>query len=164
MRSDVVDPPARAKPGGEPSVKFGQKINERRLTERVRKKWEGAARGALPLLSEIEILMSGDDKPFCFIIDLRLSDILPYFSFMGDALTAYSTLYPMGDPRREKTLLDAAMAKMDEAALSRAPVEFSEIKKLDNGRRVAFRTILLPVSEDGVDVTHIYGAAKGKRL
>jgi hypothetical protein len=97
-------------------------------------------------------------------VDLRLSDIFPYFIFMGEELSRYSTLYPMGDPRREKTLLDTALAKMDEAALNRAPVEFTDVKRLDDGRRVAFRSILLPVSENGRDVTHIFGAARGRRI
>lgn len=156
MKSDVLDNPARAA--------AERRATERRLTERVKSKWARLARGRLPSLREVEDLNLGPDRPYCFAIDLRLSDIFPYFIFMGDEITRFSAAYPLGDPRREKTLLDAAMAKMDEAALARAPVEYSDIKKLDNGRRVAFRSILLPVSENGQDVTHIFGAAKGRML
>ncbi len=141
-----------------------KRVTERRLTERVKNKWARIARDRLPPLSEVQTINFGPDKPYCFAVDLRLSDVFPYFLFMGEELAKYSTVYPMGDPRREKTLLDAALAKMDEAALSRGPVEFSEIKRLDDGRRVAFRSILLPASENGVDVTHIFGAASGRIL
>ena len=140
------------------------RITERRLTERVRTKWARIADGKLPSLKEVEALNFGPDRPYCFAVDLRLSDIFPYFLFMGEAISRYSTAYPLGDPRREKTLLDTAITKMDEAALNRSPVEFNDIKQLDDGRRVAFRSILLPVSENGEDVTHIFGAAKGRRV
>jgi len=137
---------------------------ERRLTERVRRHWEAIAASRLPRLSEIEALNLGEDRPFCFVVDLRLSDIFPYFVFMGEELSRYSTFYPIGDPRREKTLLDTAIAKMDQAALTRAPVDYCDITRLDDGRRVAFRSILLPVSENGEDVSHVFGAARGKGI
>ncbi len=140
------------------------RITERRVTERVRNKWARIARGRLPSLKEVEAINFGPDRLYCFAVDLRLSDIFPYFIFMGEAISRYSTAYPLGDPRREKTLLDTAIAKMDEAALSRAPVEYNDIKELDDGRRVAFRAILLPVSENGTDVTHIFGAARGRNV
>lgn len=141
-----------------------RRVTERRLTERIRNKWARIARGRLPSLREVEDLNLGPDRPYCFAIDLRLSDVFPYFVFMGEELTRFSSAYPLGDPRREKTLLDAAMGKMDEAALNRAPVEYSDIVKVGNGGRIAFRSVLLPVSENGQDVTHIFGAAKGRML
>ncbi|WP_375207469.1 hypothetical protein [Hyphococcus sp.] len=155
MKTDLLDAPGR-----KPSAR----ITERRVTERVRNKWARIAKGRLPSLKEIEAINFGPDHPYCFAVDLRLSDIFPYFLFMGEAVLRYSTAYPMGDPRREKTLLDTAMAKMDEAALSRAPVDFCDIKELDDGRRVAFRVVLLPASENGTDVTHIFGAARGRNV
>ena len=150
MRAEVLDKPVR--------------VTERRLTERIRRKWAQIAQERLPSLREVEALNLGPDRPYCFAVDMRLSDLLPYFVFMGDELSRYSTLYPMGNPRQEKTLLDTAIARMDEAALSRAPVELSSVTKLDDGRRVAFRSILLPVSENGTDVSHIFGAARGKGI
>jgi hypothetical protein len=155
MKSDVLETPAKA---------AERRVTERRLTERVKNKWARIARGRLPSLREVEELNLGPDRPFCFAIDLRLSDIFPYFIFMGEEIARFSSAYPLGDPRREKTLLDAAMSKMDEAALNRIPVEYADIKRLDDGRRVGFRSILLPVSENGADVSHIFGAAKGRML
>ncbi len=155
MKSDVLENPVKT---------AERRMTERRLTERVKNKWARIARDRLPSLRQVEELNLGPDRPYCFAIDLRLSDIFPYFIYMGDEIARFSSAYPMGDPRREKTLLDAAMSKMDEAALNRHPVEYSDIKKLDNGRRVAFRSILLPVSETGDSVSHIFGAAKGRML
>jgi len=76
-----------------------KRVTERRLTERVKNKWLRAARDRLPSLKEVETINFGPDKPFCFTVDLRLSDVFPYFLHMGEELTKYSTVYPMGDPR-----------------------------------------------------------------
>ncbi|MEO1137148.1 MAG: hypothetical protein AAFW68_11185 [Pseudomonadota bacterium] len=155
MNTEVLEPDV---------IRSSQRITERRLTERIRKKWAKIAGDRLPSLREVEALNLGPDRVYCFAVDLRLSDVFPYFVFMGEELTRFSSVYPMGDPRREKTLLDTAIAKMDEAALTRAPVEFSDIKRLDDGRRVGFRSILLPISENGEDVSHVFGAARGRIL
>lgn len=150
MGSEVLEKPVR--------------VAERRMTERIRQHWANLANGRIPYLKEVEQLNLGLDRDYCFAVDLRLSDILPYFIFMGDQLSRYASVYPMDDPHREKTLLDTAIAKMDEAALNRKPVNYSAVTRLGNGRRIAFRSILLPVSENGRDVSHIFGAAKGKGL
>lgn len=150
MGSDILEKPVR--------------IAERRLTERIRLQWAKLANDRLPSLREVESLNLGLDRDYCFAVDLRLSDILPYFTFMGEQLSRYSTHYPMDDPHWEKTLLDTAIMKMDEAALNRRPVTYSAVTRLGTGQRIAFRSILLPVSENGVDVSHIFGAAKGKGL
>ncbi|WP_425408346.1 hypothetical protein [Hyphococcus sp.] len=150
MQIEVLDKPVR--------------VTERRLTERIRLKWARLADGRIPSLREVEDLNLGLDREYCFAVDLRLSDILPYFIFMGEQLSRYAALYPMDDPHREKTLLDTAIAKMDEAALTRQPVTYSAITRLSAGKRIGFRSILLPVSEDGLYVSHIFGAAKGKGL
>ncbi len=155
MKSDVLETPIKA---------AERRITERRLTERTKNKWARIARDRLPTLREIEQLNLGPDKPYSFIIDLRLSDIFHYFIFMGDEVARFSSAYPLGDARREKTLLDAAMVKMDEAALNRAPVEYTDIKKIDDGRRIAFRCVLFPDSDKGKDVSHIFGSAKGRML
>ena len=155
MTDDVLDKPAK---------KAELRLTERRLTERVKAKWQRIAVDRLPSLREVEAINFGADEPFCFAIDLRLSDIFPYFLYMGDEISRFSSAFPVSYPRREKTLLDAAMSKMDEAALNRAPVEYSDIQRLDNGMRVAFRSILLPLSENGLDVSHIFGAVRGRMI
>lgn len=155
MKSDTLIAPERP---------AAARITERRVTERVRNKWARIARGRLPSLKEVEAINFGPDRAYCFAVDLRLSDIFPYFLFMGEAISTYSTDYSLDDPRRERTLLDTAMAKMDEAAITKKPVTYSDIKELDDGRRVAFRAIFLPAAENGTDVTHIFGAAKGRSV
>lgn len=138
------------------------RVAERRLTGRVRKTWEACADGRLPSWSDVRALDLGDDWRSCFAVDLALSDAYPYFIFLGDDLFKLSGVYLGRDGRWESTLIDLAASKMDEAALSRAPASLSDTLRLPGGRRIIFRSVLLPLSDNGSDVTHVFGAANGK--
>ena len=161
------------------------RLKERRLTKRVQRVWraktgagsaakdavkvagkvtDGAAEavGVLPAWRDISADDLGEDWPFCFAVDLRLSDASPYFIYLGEALWRFSGLYLANRERWETALIDLAAAKMDEAALNKAPVGYVGNLRLDDGRRVVFRSILLPLADNGVDVTHVFGAANGR--
>lgn len=140
------------------------RLVERRLTARVRKTWQACAGGQLPSWDDVRALDLGDDWKSCFAVDLALSDGLPYFIFLGDELFKLSSVYLRGRGQWESTLVDLAASKLDEAALSRAPVSLSDTLKLSDGRRIVFRSVLLPLSENGADVTHVFGAANGKSV
>jgi len=145
------------------------RLKERRLGRRVHKQW--AALGAaladdaglhkLPAWRDIEGLDHGPDGDWCFAVDLRLSNGFPYFIYLGDELCRFSNIYLSGRRHLDTTLLDMATRKMDEAALQRAPVFYGDMLRLYDGRRVAFRSVLLPLSDNGTDVSHIFGAANG---
>ena len=146
------------------------RLKERRLTKRVQRIWRakagaGAADEAvdvLPAWRDFSADDLGEDWPFCFAVDLRLSDAAPYFIYLGESLWRFSGLYLASRERWETALIDLAAAKMDEAALNRAPVGYVGNLRLDDGRRVVFRSILLPLADNGVDVTHVFGAASGR--
>ena len=139
-----------------------QRLKERRLTWRVEMRWRDRARGRLPSWREMRGSDFGDDLAYCFAVDLRLSDTRPYFIFIGDALWRFSGLYLAGKGQWETALIDVAAAKMNEAALNRAPVSYVGALRLDGGRRAAFRSVILPLADNGVDVTHVFGAASGQ--
>jgi len=138
------------------------RLSERRLTRRIEKSWRSCAQECLPSWGDIQQLDLGEDWDLCFAIDLRLSNGFPYFVYLGDGLCRFSSIYLTGRARCEETLLDIATSKMDEAALSRGPVFYDNVLRLFNRRRIVFRSVLLPLSANGVDVTHVFGAANGK--
>ena len=141
------------------------RLKERRLSRRVHKRWEELATeagpGQLPSWRDVEGLDLGPDRNWCFAVDLRLSDGFPYFIYLGDELCRFSNIYLSGRRRADTTLLDMATRKMDEAALQREPVFYGDMLRLFNRRRIVFRSVLLPLSDNGADVTHIFGAANG---
>ena len=138
------------------------RFKDRRLTKRIQKTWKKTASGFLPSWRDIQSLDLGEDWENCCAVDLRLSDGFPYFIFLGDALCHLSNLYLSGEGHWEMSLLDIATGKMDEAALNRAPVSYGDVLRLQDGRRVLFRSVLLPLADNGVDVTHVFGAINGK--
>ena len=137
------------------------RLRERRLTQRVEKSWRSSVDGKLPAWSDIQLLELGDDWDLCFAVDLRLSNGFPYFIFLGDKLCRFSNIYLSGHKLCEETLLDMVTSKMDEAALSREPVFYESALRLYDRRRIIFRSVLLPLSTNGSDVTHVFGAANG---
>ena len=93
---------------------------------------------------------------------MRISDTRPYFIFIGDALWRFSSLYLAGKTQWETALIDVAAAKMNEAALNKTPVPYVGHLRLDSGGRMTFRSMLFPLADNGVDVTHVFGAASGR--
>ena len=143
-------------------------LKERRLTRRVEKQWRSRADdcepGCLPSWADIQSLDLGEDWDFCFAVDMRLSDGFPYFIFLGDGLCRFSNVYLSGRGHWQNTLLDMATTQMDEAALSREPVFCADTLRLFNKRRIVFRSVVMPLSDNGPDVTHVFGAANGKGI
>lgn len=142
----------------------GKGLAERRLTRRVHKSWRTKAGARLPSWADIRALDLGTDWAGCFAVDLALTHDLPYFIYVGDALSELATTHLAGDRDANRSLVELAAAKIDEAALSRSPVEYSDTLRLASGERIAFRSVLLPLSDNGEDVTHIFGAASGRGL
>ena len=138
------------------------RLLERRLAERVRKSWIACADGRLPSWSDIQAADLGSDCDACFTVDLALTHDVPYFIYLGEKLSRLSDLYLSDAAAWKSSPLELMTAKMDEAALSRAPVYVSDMVKTPKGRRIAFRSVLLPLSDNGEDVSHVFGAANGK--
>ena len=140
------------------------RVKERRLTNRVQKCWRACVNGRLPSWADIQTLDFGNDWASCFALDLSLSGDFPYFIYMGENLGRLSDLYLAEMSEWDVSPLDLAAAKMDEAALSKEPVGYTGGLRLPGGRRIIFRSVLLPLSENGDDVTHIFGAVTGKTV
>lgn len=152
MRSMLMQAPAR----------LNGRLKERRLTRRIEDVWRAQACAGLPSWSDLQEADLGDDLAFCFAVDMRISDTRPYFIFVGDALWRFSSLYLAEKAHWETALIDVAAAKMNEAALNKSPAPYVGHLRLDDGKRMVFRSVILPLAENGVDVTHVFGAAGGR--
>lgn len=152
MRAMLAEAPRR----------INERLKERRLTRRIEDLWRAKAETRLPSWGDFQGVDLGDDLSFCFAVDMRISDTRPYFIFIGDALWRFSGLYLANRSEWETALIDVAAAKMHEAALSKEPVPYVGVLRVENGERMTFRSILLPLADNGVDVTHVFGAASGR--
>jgi len=129
---------------------------ERRLVERVLGHWtKVATRQRLPRLNEIDPWMVGDDWANCVVIAVQSPVELSYFTAVGknlavalctrDTLTGLllSHLPPVLSARR-------CLIVEGEATLRGVPI--------------LYRAALLPLSDDGVAIDHVLGAANHRTL
>ena len=136
---------------------------ERRLTYRLLNYWD-TLRGAreYPKMSDIDGDMIPDIWPWCFILDTQRDYPSPYFHFLGEGLAKYSGVYLSGKDDWRMTLLDKAAAHLDHTLKARAPIMIEDELVRYDGQSLQFRSIMLPLSDDGETITHILGAANGR--
>lgn len=137
---------------------------ERRLAYRVLTQWLDLRAGRdMPTPCALQADAFGDDWRWCFMIDARRSAHFPYYVFLGEGLAGYCDMRLSGAGDWRFTVLDKATSRLGAAVESAAPQYHEDKLILFDGARLLFRSLLLPVSEDGATVTHVFGAANGKR-
>lgn len=139
-------------------------LKERRLTARLRRTWKECADGRLPSWADIQDLDIGQDWASCFAIDLEISHPDPYFIFLGDRLGQFADFWMAANGVRQRTILDVIGDGIDEAVMTRRAISQEKTLLLDGGSRMAFRSVMLPLSDNGEDVSHAFGAANGRLI
>jgi hypothetical protein len=136
---------------------------ERRLTYRVLHYWE-SLRGERPFpsLADIENGEVPDFWPWCFVLDTQRDYPTPYFQYLGKDLAKYSGIYLSGKDDWRMTLLDKAAMHLDRTLAGREPILIEDELVRFDGRELLFRSIMLPLSDDGETITHVLGAANGR--
>jgi hypothetical protein len=136
---------------------------ERRLANRLLNYWEGKRRGrSFPALADIRESEIAELWPWCFVLDVKESHSFPYFQFLGRELGRYSGVFLSGERDWSLTLLDKATAGFAEVLSRRAPVLIeNEIARYDK-KKLMFRSVLLPLSDDQANINYVLGAANGK--
>lgn len=140
-------------------------VEDQRLVQRILAHWQDWCLGAeFPRRVDIAEDVFGDDWKDCFILDSTSEHPFPVFDFMGASLAKFSGIFLSGASDWTETLLDKATGHVSEVFENRDAVLIEEMLTRFDGERLAFRCILLPLSEDGTNITHILGAANGKLL
>jgi hypothetical protein len=130
--------------------------DERRLVERVLRHWTKTlhARG-FPRHDEIDPWMLGEDWANCLVIAVEEPVELSYFVGVGKNLAVAL----------------CSSTSLAGVLLSRLPRVLSERRCLIieggatlRGARILHRSALLPLSEDGVTISHVLGAASYRPL
>jgi hypothetical protein len=130
--------------------------DEQRLVGRVLRHWrEMVHQGAFPRLDEIDPWMLGEDWANCLLIAVEEPIELSHFISLGEnlatALCSTNTLSGL--------------------LLSHLPMVLSEDRCLIveggatlHGARILHRSALLPLSEDGITISHVLGAVSYRPL
>lgn len=116
----------------------------------------------MPAWSDIQSLDLGADWASCFAVDLALSDPAPYFLYMGEALEEFADAWVVETGAGEHALMDVLLDPLDDIVLAKSEIHLNKTFRLANGGRARLRCIAMPLSDNGADVTHIFGAANGK--
>jgi len=130
--------------------------DERRLVGRVLRHWrEMVHQGAFPRLNEIDPWMLGEDWANCLVITVEEPVELSYFVSVGKNLAVAL----------------CSSTSLAGVLLSRLPRVLSERRCLIieggatlRGARILHRSALLPLSEDGITISHVLGAASYRPL
>jgi hypothetical protein len=129
---------------------------ERRLAWRVLRHWiEIAQGGRLPRRNEIERWMLGEDGANCVLIGVESPIELSYFVSVGVNLAV--TLCTAD------TLAGVLLSLTPQVVSARRGLTVDGVATL-NGEGILYRSMLLPLSEDGVTIDHLLGAASYRAL
>ena len=138
-----------------------QRTDDRRLVMRVFSRWCDMAGGqGLPRRSQIDPRHFGQDWANCLLIDVDPQPHRSRLAFIGDQLR--DPTGPAFERQRvgeclEHTLLHFATAHIDRVVADRERLDEGVGTHL--GAAVLYRSILLPLSEDGRRVDGVLGAA-----
>jgi hypothetical protein len=136
--------------------------NNRRLNWRLLAYWE-QLRGDrdYPALADVDPEAISDIWPYCFLLDVRNYQAFPYFHYLGPSLAKYSGIFLSGQHEWAQTFLKKAVCHFREALERGAPVLVEEeLTQFDN-RKLLFRSVLLPLSDDQETINYLLGAANG---
>jgi PAS domain-containing protein len=135
--------------------------NDRRLVMRVLARWrELAGEWGLPRRSQIDPRHFGADWSHCLMLDVDPAPGASRFAFVGESLR--DPTWPTFERQRvgecaEETLLYTATSYLDRVIVEREPL--LEGVGLHIGSPVLYRSILLPLSENGSRIDGVLGAA-----
>lgn len=137
---------------------------ERRLVRRVAARWARLSEEhGFPAPKDLDRTEFGADWDQCFILDLNRSAHFPFFTHLGDAVRDYCGVMLSGGEDWRCTLLTKATERAGDVAKTSAPVPVEDVLTRFDGRRLAFRVILLPLCADpDGPVTHVLGAVSGR--
>lgn len=119
-----------------------------------------APEGRLPAAHCIRPADLADLWPACFILDL--GGAKPVFSYVGDLHVAHHGRDLGGQPAEEAegdTLLGRSVEYLDEVLSLKVPITYGGTFTGADGEPVAYRSILLPLSDDGEAIDGILGGA-----
>ena len=128
----------------------------RRLVDRVLRLWTGVARGGrFPSRDQVDFSMLGEDGANCCVIAVRSPVQLSYFVAIGKNLSV--THCP------NDSLSGVLLTHLPQV-LSERRCLMIEGRAILRGAEILYRSALFPLSDDGVAIDHVLGAANHRLL
>ncbi len=158
-------------PAGTERTEIGEELPqgmERRLVLRLLSYWrELRAEGEFPSFADVDPDEMSDMWSHCFAIEIFEDDSEPVFRAMGDELAAttdYSLIDQGVTVAQERTLASVAITFLPEVLRKGVPVSRGDEFFKADGTQVLYRSILLPMSDDGDRISGILGAVNCREV
>ncbi len=103
----------------------------------------------------------------CFVLEIFEDGDEPRFRAMGEALAAHVDVSLINLPismAPEKSLPGVAISFIDEVLRKGVPISRGDEFFKEDGTQVFYRSILLPISDDGVTISGILGAVNCREV
>ena len=140
---------------------------ERRLVLRVLKYWRSKIDNQdLPTLSDIDQNEIEELWPFCFLLQTQSGND-PVFRYCGDAFVSppgHMLPYTRVSELPPRSLIAHALHIMPEVLERHVPITRGGEFQDKQGRLYKYRSIILPISNDGTHLTHLFGAVNSRRF
>ncbi|HEV2546224.1 MAG TPA: hypothetical protein VGU20_02705 [Stellaceae bacterium] len=142
-------------------------LDERRLVSRTLRYWrELGLRGTLPSMKRVDPWFMADDWASCALIEIHPDLEKSTFLTIGDKLWP-SDKHPLNGRRVQDcpsgTVLGIALSKLSIVMAKRAPVTIGGSSS-HLGMPMLYRSVLLPLAEDGLRIDTILIAANYRRV
>ena len=135
---------------------------ERRLVLRVLAHWRKLCdEREYPSFFDLDPSAIPDMWKNCFVLEIFKDDAEPRFRAMGEALAEQVDFSLIDQPismAPEKSLPGVALSFLDEVLQKSVPISRGDEYFKDDGTKVLFRSIILPMSDDGDTINGILGA------
>jgi hypothetical protein len=143
-------------------------LDERRLVSRALRHWTELCAGQrLPRKIYIEEFMTGDDRASSALIKVGPSLEQSSFVFVGDYLLLSLEYDLDGKPVDQcppDTLLEVTISYLPRVLSSRMSVTVDACTAVHFGVSILFRTTLLPLADDGINIDHVLCATNYRKL
>ena len=103
----------------------------------------------------------------CFVLEVFEDGAEPRYRAMGETLSAYVDTSLIDLPismAPDKSLPGVAVSFLDEVLRKGVPISRGDEYFKDDGTKVLYRSILLPISDDGVTISGILGAVNCREV
>lgn len=140
---------------------------EQRLTLRVLHYWrDRAGAAAFPLLGDIDLAALGEDAAHCLLVKLAIPVERSPFLYVGRDLcglegTGFEGRAVADCP--QQTVLERATSYLSRVAEKGVPISMGGAITTPRSM-ILYRSILMPLSEDGGTVTAVFGAANCREI
>ena len=141
---------------------------ERRLVVRLLQYWRGLSdEDKIPAESDIDPKAIPDMWPSCVLLDVAGKEADPEFTYIGSELASRAGANLSGRPLSSaptKTLVSEGLSYYGQVLAKKVPITFGGEFTDSRGVKTLYRSIILPLSGDGIDIDRLLGAANCREV